>query len=324
MSRTTQRSRSEFAGARRPANPVVYLLGHAQVAVSSLGRLARAPLATLMTAAVIGIALSLPIGLHVLLDNLQRLGGAWDGAASLSLFLNSDLDDTRAEQLAERLRTDPEVESLEIIGRDAALAEFRRMSGIGGAIEALDNNPLPIVISLQPRTEAATPERAHALVDRFSALDEVEFTQLDLQWVRRFHAITRIAQRGVLVVGGLLGLAVLLIVGNTIRLEIQNRHAEIEITKLVGGTDAFIRRPFLYCGAWYGLFGGLIAASLVIASLWLLQGPVAHLADLYQSEFGLSAIDPGSALLLLGASMLLGWAGSWLAVGRHLSDIEPS
>ena len=324
MTPARNRAKAEIADGRRRAGPGVYLLRHAQVALSSLGRLIRAPLATLMTATVIGIALALPTGLHVLLDNLQRLSGTWDGAATISLFLKPDLDQSQAEQVAKRLDDDQRVETLTLISRDAALDEFRRLSGFGAALDALDANPLPIVISVQPGADYAKPEQARAMVDHYSAMDEVDFAQLDLQWVRRFDAITRIAMRAVLVIGSLLGIAVLLIVGNTIRLEIQNRRAEIEITKLVGATDAFIRRPFLYCGTWYGLFGGLIASALVSGSLWLLQSPVARLAGLYQSDFGLSAIDAKPALTLLGVSILLGLAGSWLAVGRHLSEIEPT
>ncbi|OQX46977.1 MAG: cell division protein, partial [Candidatus Sedimenticola endophacoides] len=170
----------------------------------------------------------------------------------------------------------------------------------------------------------STPEAASALLDELQALDDVEFAQIDLQWVRRFHGITEIAQRTVLILGGLLGLAVLLVVGNTIRLEIENRRAEIEITKLIGGTNAFIRRPFLYSGLWYGLLGGLIAWLLVSLSLFLLESPVSQLAGLYESQFGLSGMGPGAFLLLLAGSALLGLLGSWIAVGRHLSAIEPT
>ena len=141
--------------------------------------------------------------------------------------------------------------------------------------------------------------------------------------VQRLHAITETARRGVLVLGALLALAVLLILGNTIRLEIQNRSSEIEIIKLVGATNAFIRRPFLYCGLWYGLFGGLIAWLLVSLSLWSLQGPIVRLAGLYHSDFALSVIHLQTLVVLLGVGALLGLAGSWISVGRHLQAIEP-
>ncbi|MCG8014049.1 MAG: ABC transporter permease, partial [Candidatus Thiodiazotropha weberae] len=192
------------------------------------------------------------------------------------------------------------------------------------ALQALDSNPLPNLLVIQPKVEYTTAETAEKLAQELRLLPEADIVQLDLQWVRRLQAITVIAQRAVVVLAALLSMAVLLIVGNTIRLEIQNRRTEIEITKLIGATNAFIRRPFLYTGFWYGLFGGLIAWFLVALSLILLSGPIAKLAQLYQSSFDLSSLDPITVLVLLSGSALLGLTGSWLAVGRHLSAIEPS
>jgi cell division transport system permease protein len=211
-----------------------------------------------------------------------------------------------------------------VIGRQEALAEFRRLSGFGEALDLLGENPLPVVLLLQPSQRASTPEGAAALADRLGKLPEVDMAQLDLEWVRRLHAMTRTAERGIWVLVTLLSLAVLLIVGNTIRLEINNRRQEIEITKLVGATNAFIRRPFLYDGLWYGILGGLIAWLLITLSLLLLQGPVADLAGLYDSQFDLAGLSLGGSLVVLGGSGLLGLAGAWLAVGRHLAAIEPA
>ncbi|VAX11337.1 Cell-division-associated, ABC-transporter-like signaling protein FtsX [hydrothermal vent metagenome] len=300
-----------------------WVMRHIQVALASLGRLCSAPLATFMTTAVIGIALALPTGMHVALSNIQQLAGSWEGSTTLSLFLKQDIGQEQAEKLTTKLRNSTKLEEVQLINPDLALEEFRRLSGFDGAIEVLDKNPLPTVLIIKPQLQYSTPEAAEQLTKEFDQLAEVEFTQLDLQWVRRFHAITEIAQRSVVVIGILLGLAVLLIVGNTIRLEIQNRHSEIEITKLIGGTDAFIRRPFLYNGLWYGLSGGIFAWLLVTLSLWLLNGPVERLAGLYHSSFNLSAIDFQTLGALLLISTLLGLFGSWIAVGRHLSDIEP-
>ncbi len=301
-----------------------WVLRHLQVALASLGRLCHTPLATFMTSAVIGIALALPTGMHVALSNIQQLAGGWDGAATLSLFLKQEVDEAQAMQLANKLGLHPQLAKVQLINPDLALEEFQRLSGFKGALKALDKNPLPSVLVIEPHQQFSTPEAAEQLVTEFNQLSEVDFTQLDLQWVRRFHAITEIARRGVMVIGLLLGLAVLLIVGNTIRLEIQNRKSEIEITKLIGGTDAFIRRPFLYNGLWYGLSGGILAWLLVTLSLWMLNGPVERLAGLYHSEFDLSAIGFQTLGLLLLGSSLLGLFGSWIAVGRHLSSIEPN
>ena len=312
-----------------PAKPImrvpqIWLQRHAQVALASLGRLFNNSLASFMTCAVIGIALALPIGLHVMLNNLQNLSGGWDSGASISLFLKQSVSDKKAAALADKLRLHQRIEKVELVSKEAALEEFRRLSGFAEALEALDNNPLPALLVIQPKSDYTTAETAQLLVRELGLLPEADIVQLDLQWVRRLQAITVIAQRGVLVLASLLGLAVLLIVGNTIRLEIQNRRAEIEITKLIGATNAFIRRPFLYTGFWYGLFGGLIAWLLVALSITVLKGPVSNLAVLYESAFDLSSLDWRTILILIAGSGLLGLIGSWLAVGKHLSAIEPS
>jgi cell division transport system permease protein len=304
--------------------PKVWLQRHAQVALSSLGQLFRNGLSSAMTCSVIGIALALPLGLHVILTNLETVSGGWESGASISLFLKQHVSDKQAAELTRKLRQHQKLNRVELITREAALREFRSRSGFAEALEALDSNPLPALLVIQPKTEYTTAEAAQKLVRELQLLPDADIVQLDLQWVRRLQAITVIAQRAVLVLASLLGMAVLLIVGNTIRLEIQNRHAEIEIIKLIGATNAFIRRPFLYTGFWYGLLGGIIAWILVAVSVTLLKGPVANLASLYESAFDLSSLDWQSVLSLLGGSALLGLLGSWLAVSKHLSTIKPS
>ena len=192
-----------------------WLMRHAQVSLASLGQLSRSPLPTMMTAAVLGIALALPAGLHLLLGNLQQLAGNLSGSASISLFLHQEVSDQRARELAEELRAWPQVE------------EFRRLSGFGEALEALEENPLPAVLIVEPAPEHTEPAAAERLLAGLRDLAEADIVQLDLQWVRRFAAFTEIARRGVLVLASLLALAVLLILGNTIRLEIQNRHQRL-------------------------------------------------------------------------------------------------
>ena len=323
MARRDSKKRSAQLSSRRNLRLDIWLLRHLQVAISSLGRLVRAPLSSLMTCAVIGIALALPTGLHLLLSNAQALSGNWDGAATVSLFIKRETPDTELQPLVATLRQRAAIAEVHLITRKQALEEFRLLSGFAGALDALQENPLPAVVVVEPQPTHSTPQAAQALLGELKRLPEVDFAQIDLQWVERFHGITEIARRAVLLLVSLLGTAVLLIVVNTIRLEIQNRHAEIEISKLIGATDAFIRRPFLYSGIWYGLFGGLIAGLLVALSLWLLDAPVARLAGLYSSNFSLQGLDFPTLALLLGGSTLLGLAGSWVAVGRHLSAIEP-
>ncbi|MBT3028243.1 MAG: cell division protein FtsX [gamma proteobacterium symbiont of Ctena orbiculata] len=312
------------ASKRLLKTPQIWLQRHVQVALSSLGRMAKNQLATLMTCAVIGIALAMPLGLHVMLGNLQRISGALDSGASISVFLRQNVSDEKAASLAKELRLHQRIEGVELITRKSALEEFQQLSGYADALEALDSNPLPALLIVQPKADYTTAETAQLLVRELKLLPDADIVQLDLQWVRRLQAITVIAQRAVVVLAALLGMAVLLIVGNTIRLEIQNRRAEIEITKLIGATNAFIRRPFLYTGFWYGLFGGTIAWLLVAIAITLLSGPIANLANLYESSFSLSSLDFSTVSSLLLGSSLLGLAGSWLAVGRHLSAIEPS
>jgi len=285
-----------------------YLMRHAQVFFYSLGQLWRTPFSMLMTAAVIGIALALPTGLHVLLNNAQAISGGWDGVAKLSVFLKTSVSDDQARQLAKRIRQLSQVADVDVISREQALAEFKRQSGFGDALTALDDNPLPAVVVL---ADSLKQDRA------------VEFTQLDRQWLQRLYGIMDIVGRGVVILGAALALAVILVVGNTIRLAIQNRRQEIVVVKLIGGTDAFIRRPFLYTGFWYGLFGGIIALILVEVALWLIDGPVADLAGLYASSFSLHKLDAVTITTLLIFSILLGLVGSWVAVGRHLREIEP-
>jgi cell division transport system permease protein len=304
--------------------PQTHALRHAQVALDSLGRLYRNGIASLMTAAVIGIALALPAGLYVLLDNLDRLSGAWNGQVSLSVFLKDSVTLERARELAESVRTWPEIGSVTLITPDEALEEFSRYSGFADALGTLEENPLPAVLLATPGAAYTDPRSAGLLRERFRALEETEQAQLDLQWVHRLTAMLDIARRGVLLIGVLLALAVLLVVGNTIRLEIQSRREEIVVMKLIGAANGFVRRPFLYGGLWYGVFGALIAWVLVIAGFQVLSGPVQRLAALYQSDYSLQTQSLSLLLALLAIGGSLGLLGSWLAVGRHLGTIEPT
>ncbi|MDJ0872354.1 MAG: permease-like cell division protein FtsX [Gammaproteobacteria bacterium] len=303
---------------------ISWALRHLQVFFYTLGQLTRSPFGSAMTASVIGIALALPAGLYVLLENAQSMSSGWEGTAQISLFLHSKVSDGRAAELAGQMASLPEVSTARVITRAEALAEFQEMSGFGAALEALEANPLPSVIVVQPAVAHSDAEAVKGLVAKFATQAEVDIAQFDLQWVKRLYALMEIVQRGVLVLAALLSVAVLLIVGNTIRLDIENRREEIEIAKLVGATNAFIRRPFLYAGFWYGLFGGLLAYALVSSALELLREPTRQLALLYYSDFALLGLEGTASMVLVGSGALLGLGGSWVAVGRHLSSIEPS
>ena len=308
---------------RRLLSPRAWLRLHASVALDSLRRLARNSLSSLMTAAVIGIALAMPSALYLLLDNVDRLSGAWDGQASLSIFLKDEVTSAVASRLVKTVKGWPEVDGVELVTPQQALDEFSQHSGFADVLDTLERNPLPHVLIIQPVTAHAGPAAAAALRDKFSKLPETKLAQLDLEWVQRLSAIIDTARRGVLLISSLLALAVLLVIGNTIRLEIQNRRDEILVTKLIGATNGFVRRPFLYSGIWYGVLGAIIAWLLVEGGFMFLSAPVAKLAGLYQSDFSLQTLPLQLLLLLLTAGMLLGLLGSWLAVGRHLSAIQP-
>jgi cell division transport system permease protein len=298
-----------------------YLTLHAQNFVGAAGRLARQPFATALTVLVIAIALALPAGLKVLIDNVGALSASWQGAADFSVYLGLDVAEARAEALADEIGARPDVESVRFIDRDEALADFRTRSGFGDALDALGENPLPHTLVVRPASGAAG--NLEALAAELRKLPEVMLVQLDTAWVARLRAIVALSARVLDAVAVLLGLAVVLVIGNTIRLEINSRSSEIEVMKLVGGSDAFIRRPFLYLGLWYGFGGAAIAALLVAVTLAVLAAPASTLADLYGSDFDIAGLSLGQAALLLGGGALLGWTGAGLATARHLHAIEP-
>ncbi len=299
-----------------------YLIHHQLTAVESLIRLLQTPVQSLLTWLVVAIALALPATLYVGLRNVQSLGAGWEGAPRLSVYLHKRASDVAIKQIVEQLRSKREVSSVEYISPAQALREFETYSGFGSALQSLDDNPLPAVLLVQPVT-AAAPERLELLVKELRANAVVDDANLDMQWVRRLYRLLQLAQRLVAGFGLLLAIGVLLVVGNTIRLAIENRRDEIVIVKLVGGTDAFVRRPFLYTGWWYGIGGGVLASALLALGLVAISDPVARLANLYQSDFRLSGLGLGASLGLILGSGVLGWLGAWLAVGRHLGAIEP-
>jgi cell division transport system permease protein len=303
---------------------IAWLTRHAQTSIGSLGRLSQQKLATLLTVLVIGIALALPACLHLLISNAQTATGNWNRAVDLTVFLKRPTSAEDATRTAERIRQRRDVGNVELIKADNALKEFRRDSGFGPAIDALNENPLPHTLVITPAAEFTAATNLDSLAADLRTMPSVEIVQLDTAWVNRLSAILDTVRRGLMVAAALLALGVLVIVGNTIRLDIQNRRAEIEVTKLVGGSDAFVRRPFLYSGIWYGLGGGITAWIITLAVTGILREPIGRLAGLYGSAFQLGGLDPRSTLILLGSGLVLGWFGSYLAASRHLRAIEPT
>jgi len=300
-----------------------YLSHHRLVARESLSRLLATPLATAMTWLVIGIAMALPTGLFVALGNIEAISGGWDGAAQMSLFIDKSVSEPEAKTLADELRRREDVDEVVFISSEQALAEFQELSGFGDVLQNLDSNPLPSVILVRPGQRGDGAVLSEELFNELRDLPQVAEAVLDLQWVQRLYAIMDLGRRLTLALAGLLSLGVLLVIGNTIRLAIEGRRDEIVIVKLVGATNAFVRRPFLYTGLWYGLGGGLTAWIIIGISLLWLRSPVAQLAGLYQSDFDLQGLGVAASLLLWTISAGLGLLGAWLAVGRHLGAIEP-
>src|SRR5690606_28995191 len=300
-----------------------YLDHHRQVARDSLRRLLQRPLGSLVTWAGIAIALALPAGLFALLSNVEQLGQHWSGTPRITLYLDLRVGETEAYRLQQSLQQRKDVAEVAYISPQAALAEFRQQSGLGEAIDYLDENPLPPVLVVTPAADLASAAAVEALLKELQNLAQVGRAQLDMDWVKRLYSLMTLVERLAWALGIMLAAAVLLVVGNTIRLNIENRREEIVVIKLVGGTDAFVRRPFLYTGLWYGLGGGILAWILVFFWILWLSGPVEELARLYFMEFDLEGLGLEATLTLLFGGMALGWVGAWLAVRRHLSAIEP-
>jgi cell division transport system permease protein len=293
---------------------------HWQNLRGAVQRLARQPFSTALTVLVLAIAIALPAGLRVLVSNASALSREWQSAADFTVYLKMDVRPERARALVREIEARDDVASVQLIDRATALEEFRAHSGFGEALDALDGNPLPDTLVIRP---ASVSEDVAGVAAAIGALPETDLVQVDTQWVARLRAILAFADRILGIATALLAAAVAIVVGNTIRLEINNRSAEIEVVKLVGGTDAFIRRPFLYLGICYGLAGAAVAGLLIAGTLALLRAPVRDLAGLYGSDFSLMGLTLRETAAMLGGGALLGWLGAGLATARHLRAIEP-
>jgi cell division transport system permease protein len=300
--------------------PRRWLLENARTLVTTLGRLSREPVSTFLTAAVIGITLALPAGLHVLVQNVSAISYSWEGALQASLFLEDEVSPERGRALVRELEKRQDVAKASYISREQSLVEFRELSGFGEALDLLaDINPLPAVVVVTPQRDLPQ-ERMQSLMGALAALPEVAVATLDQKWLERLYAIR---ERAVLIIAAVLALAVVVSVGNTIRLEIEARRDEIVVMKLIGAPNSFIRRPFLYTGLWYGLAGGALACVLVQGAMFALAGPARRLAGLYESSYTLVGLDAREVGIILAAGIALGVFGSAWTVGRHLGRYEP-
>ena len=300
-----------------------YFLHHMQSLVFSLGKIYHSPATTIMTVAVIGITLSLPGGFYLFLKNIDAMSGDFRSSSQISLYLDIEMDEKKARAMERQVADMPDVADTRFVSKGESLEAFRQTSGFGKSIDTLSSNPLPHTIIVEPSSSADT-FAVKNLLNLLQTLPGVEIAKLDTEWLERLYTILEIARRSVAIITILFGFAVLLIIGNTIRLDIQNRYQEIIVTKLIGATNAFIRRPFLYGGLWYGLLGGLISWFIVEIGYLAISGPLDRLKLLYQADLVIITFSFQDFIILISSSTLLGLTGSWIAVARHLNQIEPT
>lgn len=296
---------------------------HAHALFSSLGRLIASPFASVLTIVVLAVAISLASGFYILVANLQQLTGNLEASNQISLFLRDDISNAKANSLADSIRRNQGVQEVKLITKEQALEEFKAYSGFGEAVKALEKNPLPYVIQVLPKNSLDNKQAIEALLGNLKQETEVDFAQMDMQWVARLQSIMEVARLGVRSLGLLLGVGVLFITGNTIRLELHNRRDEVVIAKLVGATDGFIRRPFLYIGFWMGFFSGVAAWFIVTVTMLVLKQPVEKLSGLYDGAFHILFLGFMETLVLLAISSVLGVAGAWMALHFQLQKLKP-
>ena len=296
---------------------------HLQALASAAGRLARSPFSSAFTVIVIAIALTLPLGLALLVSNVRAASGNFAEAVDVTVYFKRGTSLDTVKQRATEAEAQPGVGSVRVIPADEALDSFRKDSGFGEALGALTENPLPHAIDVRPAAQARTATDVETLKQFLSSWKEADLVQVDSDWILRLNAILDLIRRVVLGTAMLLGAGVVAVIGNTVRLEIQHRRLEIEVTKLVGGSNAFVRRPFLYSGMLYGALGAGVASLFALTACYLLAGPVAVLAQSYGSEYRIAAPSLGQLLCLLAAGTGLGWLGAFLSAARHLARIEP-
>ncbi|WP_111745794.1 permease-like cell division protein FtsX [Salinisphaera orenii] len=292
---------------------------HGRCLRSSLDHIARRRLASALTIVVIGITLALPTGLFIAAKNLAQITANWQQSVTVSLYLSPNAD---GPTLTQQLGDKPNIASAEFVSARQGLAELKKHSDLGPALDALGRNPLPAVIRIHPRPGIAS-EQVQSLAKQLGQRSDVARARLDAGWIRRLNAIVDLATRAAVVVAILLGCAVLFIVGNTIGLEIENRRDQIEVMKLLGATDAFIRRPFIYGGLCYGLFGGLVGLVILGAAALALHSPLNDLVAAYNGQLSIVALSATGALTMVAIGMALGWVGSVFASTRRLAAIEP-
>jgi cell division transport system permease protein len=315
--RQTKNSRRYFADKLRAYRDI-----NAHALFSSLGRLVATPFTSMMTVAVLAIAISLASGFYLFLVNLQQLTGNLESTAQISLFLKDNVSDASANKLADTIRQNPIVQEVNLISREQGLADFKTYSGFGAAISALDKNPLPIVVQVIPKNTLESKQGLTRLLHDFQQQKEVDIAEMDMQWVERLQAMMDVAHTTATLLNLILGLSVLFIISNTIRLEFHSRRDEVIIAKLVGATNGFIKRPFLYCGFWIGFISGVSSWFIVTVMLLILRQSIETLSALYGGSFHLLFFSFTDTVKLLFISSALGVLGSWVVISYQLQKTK--
>lgn len=290
---------------------------HAWCVRDSLRQLARRPLGSALTVAVMGLALALPLAFYLLLANLQHLATALGDSQSVSVFLKSNVTAEGADQLAATLRARADVAGVTVRTPQQGLGELAAMQGFGDAIKSLPDNPLPFVLLVGPRA-GADRAQVESMVAAVRASPGVDLVQDSGQWRARLDALIALGRRVTLLLAALLGAAAVLVIGNTVRLDLRSRADEIAVQRLIGASAAFVRRPYLYEGAWYGLAAGIAAVLLVLLLEAVLAAPVRDLVASYAGRLHFGGLSWGTLGVALVIAVALGWLGAWIASGRHL------
>jgi len=291
--------------------------------VHSLNEMWRTTTASMMTIAVLGVSLTLPTTLYLVVKNVQQVSSGFENASEISLFVRQGLSDKETKSLVKRLNLYPEISDVTYISNEVALEEFKQVSGFGQALDYLDSNPLPSVISITPTQRHSKPVAARKLLAKLEDEREIDFGKLDIEWLERLNALLSLLRESVITIAFLLLTSVILIIGNTIRLSIMDKKEEIQVMKLVGATNQFIQTPFLWTGIWYGVIGGFFAYICIELMMWWLGSAVSEVAGVYQSEFLLQGLSFFEFTNLITLAVLLGLFGSYLSVKRYIKTIEP-
>ena len=300
----------------------IWLYAHKRSLSIASKKIFNQPISSFMTIMVIAITLALPTTLHITIKNARILTQAWDNALDFSAYLKIEVSEIQAIKLANIIGQRADIESVIFISKTDALKEFKEKSGFGESLKFLNENPLPHTLIIRP-AKTNSNISIGLLNEELSNLPEIDFVQMDTDWVKRFNSILKIIENSIFIGSSLLGIAILIVIGNTIRLDIQNRYEEIEVLKLIGASNKFIRRPFLYTGILHGFSGGVLTLGLVWWGLYILEKPINKLTGLYHSEYTISSLSIAESAIIINSGMILGLLASWIATTRHLSRIEP-